>query len=88
MLMKSYFFATALGVALIGGCANENRAPISGQTTVENDNMRASRGATGYETGSATDNSGTATETQKKARGSSETGNIDGGGSGARSSTD
>jgi hypothetical protein len=53
--------------------------------------MHLSRETTGYETRSSSDNSesGTTTETQKKARGTSETGSIDStGSSNQRSSTD
>jgi hypothetical protein len=75
MINKKYFFTTIIGLALISGCGTR-------------DNMQPTRGTTAYEAAPATDNSGTTTETQKKARGASETGTTDGTGSNSRSSSD
>jgi hypothetical protein len=75
MTSKRYFYGTVIGLALLAGCATREEVGLN-------------TGTMGYEPGSASDNSGTATETQKKARGSSSTGNIDGIGSGERSSVD
>jgi hypothetical protein len=71
---QNMLFAALVGVALFAGCSNRVNPPSSATTV--------------YETGSGSDGSGTITETQKKARGSSETGNIDGAGNNQRSSSD
>lgn len=76
MTKKKYVLAAVVGLALCAGCGTRNEAGLN-------------RGTMGYETGSASDNSGTTTETQKKARGTSETGTTDNmSGSNERSSTD